>query len=348
MALSNTDILAQLDATVKAITEVSDLGLSVLQPEKATRFIQEMQLATRLLPAARVITMRAKQRDIDRIALSGRIIQSGKDAAGVHVDLAADGSDAADPIFANNRLITNELVAMISLRDDTLRENIERGQLESTLLALFAEAAGRDFEEYATFADSDILFATDGMLSLADGWVKLAAQKVYGEDVLLQEPRDFDPGAATFPENMFQVMLDALPKKYFNNPSDWRYFVDFATDDAYRDLLRTRGTDLGDRSQTQRQATFYKGIQVEYVPLFERARAPLVAPETDQVHGRVALLVNPANLVWGIFHQVQIEQEREAKKRRTDFVLTFEADMDYEDESAAVAALLDAANPALA
>ena len=46
-------------------------------------------------------------------------------------------------------------------------------------------------------------------------------------------------------------------------------------------------------------------------------------------------------MVWGVFHEVTIEREREAKARRTDFVLSFEGDADYEDEAAAVAAFVD-------
>ena len=37
-----------------------------------------------------------------------------------------------------------------------------------------------------------------------------------------------------------------------------------------------------------------------------------------------------------------MESEREAKDRRTDFVLTVEADMHYEDQNAAVVANIDA------
>ncbi len=341
MVLSNAQLLGRLDKAIKAITEVSDLGDAILQPEKAAQFVREMQLATRILPAARSVVMQAKQRDIDRISLTGRILKSGKDAGGAHQDLDA-ATDSADPSFATQKLITNELVALISLRDDTLRENIERGNLEQTLLSLFAEAAGRDFEEYAVFGDENVAFADDDVLSLSDGWVRLAAQKLYG----VGGDQDFDPTANTFPENMFQAQLDALPKKYFSNPMDWVYFVDFTTDDAYRDILKSRGTQLGDRAQTERSPVYYKGIRVEYCPMLERTPTMYGNVDDDEIFGRVSLLVNPANMVWGVFHEVQVEPEREAKARRTDFVLTFEGDMQYEDPNAAVVALIEAENPA--
>lgn len=341
MVLSNAQLLGRLNKAFKAITEVSDLGDAILQPEKTAQFVREMQLATRILPAARSVMMQAKQRDIDRIALSGRILKSGKDAAGAHQDLDAD-TDSSDPDFNTQKLITNELVALISLRDDTLRENIESGNLEGTLLSLFAEAAGRDFEEFAVFGDTNVAFGDDDVLSLSDGWARLASNKLYGLGV----DQDFDPAAAEFPEDMFQAQLDALPKRYFSNPMDWVYYVDFSADDAYRDILKSRGTDLGDRAQVERSPVFYKGIRVDYAPMLERTPAQHGLVDDDEIFGRVSLLVNPANLVWGIFHQVQVEPEREAKARRTDFVLTFEGDMQYEDPNAAVAGLIDAENPA--
>lgn len=346
MVLSNLQLLTKIDSAVKGITEVSDLGDAILQPAKATAFVREMQLSSRLLPAARGITMQSKKRDIDRIALTGRIIRSGKDGSGAHVDLA--DSDAADPDINTNQLSTNELVAMISLRDDSLRENIEQGRLEQTLLQLFGEASGRDFEEYAIFGDTNVAFGDDAVLSLSDGWIRLAANKLYGVDVVGQVAKDFDPDHASWPENMFQAQIDALPKQYMDNPASLRFYVDFAVDDAYRDLLKSRGTQLGDVSQTQRSPVFYKGIRIEYIPMFERAPVVANADEDDIIEGRVSMLVNPNNLVWGVFHQVQVEPEREAKKRRTDFVLTFEADMHYEDENAVVVALIDKANPTAA
>lgn len=350
MTLTNEQMLTHLDSAFKGIVEVSDLGNAVLQPEKAAAFVREMQLSSKLLSAARYIPMSSKKRDIDRIAINGRVLRSGKDGSGAHIDMVA-GTHGSEPTIATNRLETNELTAIISLRDDMLRENIERGRLEQTLLSLFGEAAGRDSEEYAIYGDENVLFATDDVLSLSDGWVRLAAQKLYGVNVGGQVARDFDPtsdGSGSelpWPENMFQKQLDALPKKFWNNPSDWRFYVDFDVEDAYRDLLRGRGTTLGDAHQTSRPAVFYKGVQVEYVPMLERAPDHSVATEHDTIEGRVSMLVNPNNLVWGVFHQIQIEREREAKSRRTDFVLSYEMDMHFEDQNAAVVALIEKANP---
>jgi hypothetical protein len=123
--------------------------------------------------------------------------------------------------------------------------------------------------------------------------------------------------------------------------------------DGYRDCLRARGTVLGDSAQTTNMPLYFKGTQIVYCPFLERAhgatevlngQAPLALAD-NVASGQIALLTNPDNMVWGIFHQVQIEREREAKWRRTDFVLSFEGDVHYEDEDAAVAAFIDKTRP---
>jgi len=47
---------------------------------------------------------------------------------------------------------------------------------------------------------------------------------------------------------------------------------------------------------------------------------------------------------WGVFHQVTIERDRDIRNRRTDFVLTIEADAGYENPNAAAVAFLDIKN----
>jgi len=136
-------------------------------------------------------------------------------------------------------------------------------------------------------------------------------------------------------------MLAGMPKEYLNDPGSWKYWVDWDVQNAYRDLLKTRGTALGDSVYTTNNKLAYKGIPIERVPMIERAKAEGVGGPGD-----VAMLGYPNNHVWGVFHKVTIEREREAKKRRTDFILTLEVDAGYEDENAVIVAYIDKSNPA--
>ena len=354
MGLKGTaELLAQLDAAFKAVTDIDSFGDSILQPQKFDQFVRRMEDRSVVLPEARFMEMEAQQTDIDRTGFVGRILRSGSDDAGASRTLA-EGEFAVHST-ATNKLIAQELQAVTSIRDRALRRNIERGNFENTLVDLFAEASGRDFEEYALLADTQIPHGDDDVLSKTNGWLRLAGNRVYGGT-----DGQFDPTADNWTEDMFQAMLDALPKRFLQNVSEWRIYVPFFVLDSYRDTLRARGTDLGDLLQTNAggpvqsgasavTATLpWKGMWVTYSPLLERSAEMAAADSNvDKVEGRVGLLSHPDNMAWGVFHEVTIEREREAKDRRTDFVLTFEGDAHYEDENAAVAAFIDKDDGAL-
>ncbi len=325
MTYSNEEILARLDGAFKSIT-VESLGDSVLAPEKFNQFIRAMQARTVILPEARFIEMESHVTEIDRVGFTGRVLAVGNTEDGQKV---LKENEFSKPIFATNKLVAKEMQAITAIRDRALRRNIERGGFENTLVDLFGEAAGRDLEEWAIFASEK---SNDALLSLTDGWVEKSANKVYGGGT----DKDFDPSADDFPENVLKALLDALPKEFLVNRAEWRFYVPYEIEDGYRDLLKMRGTALGDRAQTEGGGLMYKGIPVVYCPMLERA---------SEATGRVAMLQHPDNMAWGVFHEVTIEREREAKARRTDFVLTIEADCHYEDENGAVVALIDQTEP---
>jgi len=153
----------------------------------------------------------------------------------------------------------------------------------------------------------------------------------------------FSALASTHIEDMFNSMLAALPKQYFQNPTEWRFYVTWDVYDGYRDVLRARNTNLGDSAQTGSAPLYYKGVPVVYTPMLERSAA---YNSSNGTWGDVAILSNPDNMVWGVFHNVTIEPSRVAVSRRTDFVLTVEADCNYEDENAVVVAFPEVPAPA--
>jgi len=334
MSLSQGEMLKLIDRALKGgIVDIDALGEAVLQPTKLTRFIRKMQEKTVILPEARYMPMDAQIAHIDRISFTGRVLDSGDDASGDHRTLAE--SDYAKPTTAINKLTVHEFQAIVSIQDKALRRNIEKENFEETLIDLLGEAVGRDMEEFALFADTDFSYAQDHVLSKSNGWIKQAANAVYGGST-----EDFNPAAATYPENMFNAMLGGMPKEYLTDVGAWRYWVNWEVENAYRDLLKARGTSLGDSVYTTNQKLAYKGIPIERVPMIERAKAELVGGCGD-----VAMLGYPNNHVWGVFHKVTIEREREAKKRQTDFILTLEVDAGYEDENAVIVAYIDKSNP---
>ena len=344
MSMTNDEMLAKLDSAVKNIIDESTLDKSILVAQQFDRFVRAMQKRSVILPEARFVEMDSHRMNIDRVGFVGRILKSGgavTDGDQAHREL--ESGDFAKPQFDTNELVAREVQAVASIRDRALRRNIEREDFENTLVDMIGEAAGRDLEEYAILADLDIDHGDDDVLSLTNGWAKNAANKVYGEESTEDaDDADFDKDADDWPENVLQAMLDALPKEFLQDRSEWRFYVPFEVEDAYRNLLKARGTQLGDMAQTEDGNFMYKGIPVVYAPLIERAKD---YDADKNFPGRICMLQHPDNMVWGVFHEVTMEPERYAKGRRTDFVLTVEADAHYEDENAAVVAFLDKPKP---
>ncbi len=335
--LSQEELLKLLDKAMSlkgGIIEITDLGEAILQPQKFTKFVRQMQEDTVILPEARYITMDSQIVDIDRVAFMGRVLASGEDTSGVHRDLAE--GEFTKPTIATNHLTAKEFQAIVSLRDKMLRRNIEKEGFEGTLIDMLGEAVGRDSEELYLLGDTAMTFGQDDVLSKVDGWVKLAANAVYG----VGGNKDFDPSDSTFPENMFEAILDATPKQYLKNRSGFRFWVDYDTENKYRKILKARYTPLGDSVQTTFVEMAYEGIPVRRVPMIERAKTIGAGGPGD-----ICLFGYPNNLVWGVFAQIAIEREREAKLRRTDFVLSLEVSCNYEDENAATVAYIEKENP---
>lgn len=298
--MGNKEILAKIDAAIKQIT-VTDLGSSVLTPEKADRFIRVVEGSTPILNEARRYTMTSYERDIDRTGFGARIL---------HVP--DDGAAYSDPTFATNKLSVVEVMATIGIKDDALEDNIEKENFENTLIDMIADRAGIDMEELFLKGDTA---SADTYLALTDGWLKLAANQLDGAAA------DFDP---TKVEDMFQALFDAVPKKYIRDRNQWRIYCSYKIEDDYRDVLRSRGTGLGDTAQTTGQRLYFKGFPV--------------VPVGNMPDGK-ALLAHPDNLVYGVYRDIRIEPDRMPKLRQTDFVVTMRIDANYEDENAAAAAV---------
>lgn len=319
---SNDEMLNELDTAFKNITGITQLGESVLAPEQFDRFIEAMMARTNILPNARFIDMTAHQVNIDRIGFTGRVLTGGLDKDS---DDQSTSEDWVNATTATNKLQAVELRGKVALEDRALRRNIERGNFQQHLVDLFGQAAGRDFEEWAVLADTE--YGTTDILKLGNGWAKKAGNKIYGQDDV------FNPSDA---EEVLEALLDALPKQYLVNRSEWQFQVPYEVENGYRDILKARGTALGDSALTSGGQLMYKGIPVVYCPMLERSK-----PTDDNGAGRIAMLQHPDNMVWGVFHEVTIEPKRDAGNRRTEFYLTIECDAHYEDENAAVVAFLD-------
>jgi hypothetical protein len=333
MTLTQDQLLNRLDEAFKAAVDISDAGDAILNPVQFDRFVRTVEEENTLLSQARFIKMDEAKVNIDRISMSDRVLYSGQDNSSVLREVS--DSEMRKPTLAMNQLVAQEFQTTTGVQDRMLRRIIEKENFTNTLIELISKAAGRDLEELAIFGDTNITYATDDVLHQTDGWVKLCGNKI-AEDTV---GYTFDIDGGDAPVDMFDAMITKLPKKYLQNPQDYKFYVNWDVADAYRDYLAARNTVLGDNVLTQGILPPYKGIGVQYLPRLARSTST-----ADNRIGQVAMLQNPNNMVWGVFHEVTIEPDRIPKKRRTDYVLSVEADAHYEDENAGVVAFMDVAD----
>lgn len=300
------ELLERTLTALKGAMTPGDMGSSILNPEKADRFIRIVGERTPMLMEARRLPMNSNKRDIDRVGFTGRIL----DAPSVY---ESDDTNDKKVSTYTNQLEATEVMAAAGLKDATIEEVIEKENFTDTLIDLIGGQVSRDLQNWFLNADKD--GGGGAFFQLIDGWLELAANQVTGV-----ASADFDP---TDVEAMFEACMLAVPEKYLEDPERWRFYVRWAVAHDLRKKYRARGTDLGDAAQTRNIPLTFEGVPVVVVPHMP-ADGCLFAP--------------PDNLVYGIYRDVRIEPDRIPRKRQTDFIVTLRGDAHYEDENAAAVA----------
>lgn len=328
--MSNIDYLNEM--ALKAVTTISTLGSSVLQPGYFDQYVKEATQGRTILADARQVRMNSQVQNIDRVGFGSRITQVVTEGSAI--------TTFNEPTFSQNVLTAKEFVAATSLTDQAARRTLEAPNFESSLVSMFSEQAGADWEERAVFGDTAKYTGSgDGgaipELHAQDGWIKRADsdQLIYGTG----SGKDFD-FAADGIIGALNACRAAYPKAYMSNPGNVTFYMGFDYFDAYVDEWGDRLTPAGDEAMMTGVARPYKGHPVKYAPVLDSAAGCAAYDEP-------ILMVDPSNLVYGIFEDVTIEPERQAAYRRTDWFLTAETDQDFENETAVVVCFPDDTAP---
>lgn len=323
----NSELLNDLSTAFKDIT-VSTFGSSILQPEYFNKFVLEATKDQTILKDARLIRMNSHVVNIDRIGFSGRVLEKGVE------NQAPTGSE---PTPHQEQLIAEEYVALAKITDQSLRRNIERQAFANTLVSMMGAKIGEDWEALAVWGDKS-KYLSSSLLKKQDGWIKKANTKLYGTGT----GKDFTaPSSTATVTDMLSAMLKEYPREYLKNRSNLRFYLNSEYFDMYIDEVGQRPTLVGDDAMGKNIARPYKGIPVIEAPVLNDTEGT----DTNNGYGNVAMLCDPDNLVYGIFHEVTTEPEREAKLRRTDYVMGLEIDQNFENPNVGVVALADQTKP---
>ena len=311
----NEQILSQIvhpgeKAVFKSMREDMETGKALLNPEQLGRFLRSATINQTILKDAHFDLMKSFKKELANVGLNGRVLQSGYKADKKTTNEELDGADVD---FGYAELDAKKLKAMCSILDDEKDDNMEQAQFEQTLLTMMGERVGEDLEIWSLFADTDINYSSDKLLSTTDGWIKSSTNKLVDET-------DFNVAENTV-EAMFDAMIYAMPLRFRQNRNALKFYVPFEVEDAYRNLLKSRNTALGDTTQTGFSPLTYKNIPVVYCPSLDDEMARAIDSTGTSI------LANPQNLYYGIWKNISIEPDRIVKAERTDYYYRMRADV---------------------
>lgn len=295
----------------KSIIEKADLAVSdltgnggYLTTEQANTFIRMMINQPTIVNVIRTVPMSGPTMEINKIGFTSRILKPAP-ASGT----ALIANDRSKPVTDKVSLSTTEVIAEVHIPYDVIEDNIERGRLEDTIMALIAERASLDVEELAILGDTG---SGDSYLALKNGIIAQATSHVV----------DFsDSSDRSIRREIFKHGIKAMPNKYLRNRAAMNFWVSPNAETEYADSLANRDTTLGDDSVIKNMKNPAYGIPVVGAALM---------PDDKYI------FTYPKNVILGVQRQIMIETDRDIRSRVLIVVLTMRLDIKYEEEDAVV------------
>jgi len=301
--LSNKTIIEKTDLTVQNLI---DNG-GYLNPIQSDTFIRMLVDQPTILNEMRVVPMNAPTMEINKIGFASRILKAAPSSG---TALTAGGRSL--PTTSQVNLSTKEIIAEVDLTYDVLEDSIERGTLESTIMAQISEQTSIDLEELIILGYTS---ATDPYLALFNGLL------IQGDDhnvTYTTPPTDLDL-------DIFKAGLQAMPTKYLRNRSQMKFFTSHYIESEFAAQLAMRETQMGDIRTTSDYSNILKAFGVPIAPC-------AMMPDANYI------FTMPKNLILGIQRKIQVETDRFIRERVFAIVLTMRVAFAIEETDAVVKA----------
>jgi len=292
-------IIEKADTSVSQLT--SDGGY--LSPEKFDQFFDVlMDGPHNMINQARTVTMSGPQKDIDKIGMNSRMLRPAPSSGST---LNAD--QRYRPQFSQVSLNTKKFMGEVFLPYDVLEDNIERGNLEQTIINKSAQRIRKDLSELLVLGDTS---SEDLYLQTTDGVFQLAGHQIDGS------------GISAIDKSLFELALKAMPDKYLEDKESMGFWVSPTNELNYHSNFAARETAGGDASYTTSpMAPPIYGIKV--MPEYR-------VPNSD------LLLTFAQNIILGIQRDVTLRTEEEPRADGVTFVWTVRLDIQLEESDATV------------
>lgn len=282
----------------------------LLSIEQNDTFIRSLIDQPTILRDARTVAMSAPEMQINKIGFGQRILKPAPQGTTPYQqDNAVNNrwlpaADRSGVTTSKVNIRTKEIMAEIRLPYELLEDNIERGELENTVLAMIAERAALDLEELIILGDTA---SGDTYLALMNGVIKMVSSNVV------------DAAGTPISPSIFNNLKKALPTKYRRNLPVMRWYTSMDRESDYRLAVSQRGTGLGDAVLTGNTPLPVLGIPMSGVALMPNQNV---------------LLMNPQNLIFGVQRNIRIETDKDIRAREVVIVLTCRIGIGLEQEDA--------------
>jgi hypothetical protein len=303
----------QTELLQKAL-ETADLmaGGGELNPEQSDKFITYLQDLSVMTKDARVVPMKAKKREINKIGIGQRVSVP-----------AVEGQDPAvrrKPTFSKITLDTVEIMTPFEITYDVFEDNIVGENLEDEIIRLFATQIAIDHEELYIMGDTA---SADTYLAQTDGWRKIA--KASGHV--------YDHKGGGVSTDVLGELLNCLPEKYQRDFADLRYYVSPKFEHNYKRILGQRPTPAGDKFLLSEAPAYYAGIPLTRVPVIPSNLAANIGG-TNFTDLSFVILTPRKNLVVGIHRSMSLERDKNIFSRVRQYAFTSRVDATYEEPDA--------------
>jgi len=296
----------------KAFTSASLASGGLLNPEQSARFVQAIIDNAVISVEARREPMKASKKQIDKLTFGSAILQKPTAVGTPH-------TVTTDPTASKVTLDAQEVIVAIDLGYDALEDSIEGNNLFDTILGMTAKRVAFDLDQLIIHGDAS--GGTGTFLDVFDG-------------VLHQITTNTHPiaGVTGCTDANLAIALKKLPSRFFNNESEWRFYVSHLARLNYVECLAGKNVnDAFTRYLVEAKEPSYNGIPVRKVGAIKTYDVT-----GGGVNGSDGILIMPKNIVLGVHRDIMFEFERKPRARIIEVTMTMKADVKLEEETACV------------
>ncbi len=277
-------------------------GQAPLSVEQVTQFIELMAASQVMLSDVKTVTSSSAKWQESILDFGARIARPGIEATRL------TEPNRTKPVTGIVEISTVLLRAEIPVSDEVFEDNVAGANIAQSIQKLIADRFGYDIEDLMT--NGDISGGPDSYMQLLDGWLVQARDNgnavdgsSYGQDY----------------QEIFRVLLNSLPDRFKRQlETDFRFYLPQRTTEKYRDILASRGTNLGDLMLTGTGELRYQGIRIVGVPSF--------AIDAGSPDKSTVLLANHNNLYAGYHRAMKFETWRDPREGAMSFIVTARVD----------------------